>query len=113
MERVGLTGETRSCDSHARKWCLRVFTIFIVAVTFLLMLFYSWGGVIFSDDPYILAYVNGCTNVSFGVQRVNDSSWALLVSTDVTWIPTPADGTFTWDGTHITLGCMSVLGIVT
>jgi len=112
MERHGLTGETRTCDGKTRTWCLRVFTLSFVVVTFLSMLFYSWGGVLFDDDPYIAAYVNGCTNVSIGMERVNETSWRLKNIVDVFWMPSPADGEFLWDGEIITLDCISVLGIV-
>ena len=111
MERRGLTGETRSCDARARTWCLRVFTLTVVVTTFLAMLFYSWGGVLLDDSPYMIAYLNGCTNQSFGMTRVNDSSWRVERDVDVFWIPSPPDGAYVWDGENITLGCVSVLGI--
>jgi hypothetical protein len=111
MEQQGLTGETQTCDARARIWCLRVSTLSIVVIIFTAMLFYSWGGVLFDDDPYILAYVNGCTNISIGLERVNDTSWRLEKHVNVFWIPSPPDGEFFWDGDSITLGCVSVLGI--
>ena len=111
MEHQGLTGETRTCDAQARAWCLRVFTLSMVVITFLAMLFYSWGGVLFDDDPFIVAYVNGCTNVSFGMERVNETSWRLKKDVDVFWMPSPADGEFRWDGENISLACMSVMGM--
>lgn len=111
MERHGLTGETRTCDAQARAWCLRIFTLTMVVVTFLAMLFYSWGGVLFDDDPYMVAYINGCTQQSFGATRVNATSWRLETNVDVFWMASPPDGEFLWDGETITLGCVSVLGI--
>lgn len=112
MERHGLTGETRTCDAQARAWCLRIFTLTMVVVTFLAMLFYSWGGVLFDDDPYMVAYINGCTQQSFGATRVNMTSWRLETNVDVFWMASPPDGEFFWDGETITLRCVSVLGIV-
>ena len=111
MERQGLTGETKTCDAHARRWCLRVSTLTVVVIVFLAMLFYSWGGVLFDDGSYLAAYVNGCTNVSFGMIRVNDTSWRLEKDVDVFWIPVPANASIIWDGTELSLGCVSALGI--
>ena len=113
MERTHLTTEARSCDSSARVWCLRMCTLSIVVCTFMAMLFYSWGGVLFDDDPYIITYVNGCSHVAINAQRVNDTTWRVENALNVVWIPSPPDASYTWNGTHLTIGCSSVLGIGT
>lgn len=101
----------RSCDSSARTWCLRVFTLSIVFVTFVAMLFYSWGGVIFDDDPYIAAYVNACMNISFGMDQISDNVWCPIFKS-LTWIATPPDASYVWDGECVRVeGCVSLLGV--
>lgn len=102
----------RPCDASARKWCLRVSTVGAMLLVFSAMLFYSWGGVLFDDDPYIVAYVNTCSNVSVNAARVNGTHWRVEAPGRVMWLPSPPGAAFAWDGQYLSSEqCVGLLGM--
>lgn len=104
------SGRPQPCDEASRKWCLRVSTLGIMLSVLLAMLFYSWGGVLFDDEPYVVAYVNTCQNTTLNAKQYNRTHWYIPVPARAILLPAPPDATYAWDGVWFsTEQCMSVL----